>query len=64
MKSSLPKCECGADVHYVIYHVPHYDDNDVETVEEEYGFWSTCTKCFAAAAARASSIKDESELPF
>jgi hypothetical protein len=62
MENVLPKCKCGADVHFVVYQVPHYDDGGgLETVEEEYGFWNTCIKCFANSA---SSIEDESDLPF
>ncbi len=65
MENVLPKCKCGADVHFVIYHVPVYDDGGgLIAVDEEYGFWNTCTKCFAALAASASGIEEEDELPF
>ena len=62
MENVLPKCECGADVHVQIYHVPHYDDGGgLETVEEEYDFWSSCYDCWVIST---SPTIDEDELPF
>ena len=61
MENVLPKCKCGADVSFVVYQVPHYDDDSSLEIVEEYGFSNTCDKCFASLA---SSIKDESDLPF
>ena len=69
MESFLPKCECGADVHVEIYHVPHYDDGGgLETVEEEYDFWSSCYDCSVNEPPvdfwEPRLCDDESELPF